>query len=214
MTYVDTNGVEKNATDADFAATGYAVESLTGKTIVVKSDEKYVGSKINVTAASSRYDLIGTAELTVAEGASAINFATDAIAVNVNNKVVWNIVDANGNKVALGDNKAVSIDEVKYIVTSKPEGAKVSTYDAVSYTHLAGEDEAKVSAEAAIKVTAEQIAVYESAKALADKDATVAAWEAVETAKKDVTQKQLSDFAAAQALSPITGDDADRARCV
>ena len=145
LTYVDTNGVEKNATDADFAATGYAVESLTGKTIVVKSDEKYVGSKINVTAASSRYDLIGTAELTVAEGASAINFATDAIAVNVNNKVVWNIVDANGNKVALGDNKAVSIDEVKYIVTSKPEGAKVSTYDATIKSDLINKGEGRVA---------------------------------------------------------------------
>ena len=98
-------------------------------------------------------------------------------------------------------------------------GATEATYKATeagtyTVTASAGEDEAKVSAEAAIKVTAEQIAVYESAKALADKDATVAAWEAVETAKKDVTQKQLSDFAAAQALSPITGDDADRAAWV
>ena len=63
----------------------------------------------------------------------------------MNNKVVWNIVDANGNKVALGDNKAVSIDEVKYIVTSKPEGAKVSTYDATIKSDLINKGEGRVA---------------------------------------------------------------------
>lgn len=145
--YVDANGVEKQATDADFAATGYAIESLANKTITVKSDEKYVGAKINVTAVSTRYDLVGTAELTVAEGASAIKFADKTAEVNVNNKIKWNIVDSNDNKVALttSDATAVSVADIKYVVLDKPEGAKVSVYDATVKADLLEKGEGKMA---------------------------------------------------------------------
>ena len=147
VVYVDANGVEKAATDADFAATGYAIESLDGRTVTVKSDEKYVGAKINVTAVSTRYDLVGTAELTVAEGASAIKFADKTAEVNVNNKIVWNIVDSNDNKVALTTSNAtaVSIADINYVVLDKPEGAKVSVYDATVKADLLKKGEGKMA---------------------------------------------------------------------
>lgn len=102
----------------------------------------------------------------------------------------------------------------KVIAGATEETYKATEAGTYTVTASAGEGEAKVSAEATIKVSAEQIAVYESAKALADKNATAIAWKAVEDAKKSVTQEQLSTFAAAQAVSPITGDDADRAAWV
>ena len=123
VVYVDANDVEKNATDADFAATGYAVQNLKDRTITVKTDEKYVGAKINVTAVSEKYDLVATAELTVAEGASEIAFADKTAEVNVNNKIDVQIVDSEGNKVAPTNIKKA---EISYVVLDKPEGAKVS----------------------------------------------------------------------------------------
>ena len=74
VVYVDANKVEKDASkDMDFAATGYAIATLgigkedtayakatdTAKKarIIVKSDEKYVGSTIDVTAVSERYNI-------------------------------------------------------------------------------------------------------------------------------------------------------------
>ena len=143
VVYVDANDVEKNATDADFAATGYAVQNLKDRTITVKTDEKYVGAKINVTAVSEKYDLVATAELTVAEGASEIAFADKTAEVNVNNKIVWNVVDSNGNKVALGS-EVVKAD-VSYVVLDKPEGAKVSTNDVTVVSDLKSKGEGKLA---------------------------------------------------------------------
>ena len=151
MIYVDANGVQKVAKDAEFAATGYAVASakkLTGDNagkgmVTVKSDEKYVGSKINVTAVSEKYDLVGTAELTVAEGASDIAFASKTADVNVNNKLVWNVVDSQGVKVALGS--GIDKTEIKYVVLDKPEGAKVSTNDVTINKDLISKGEGKLA---------------------------------------------------------------------
>lgn len=151
MVYVDENGVQKVAKDAEFAATGYAVASATklsgdsaGKgRVVVKSDEKYVGAKITVTAVSEKYDLVGTAELTVAEGASDIAFASKTAEVNVNNKLTWNVVDVNGNKVALGSD--IKTTEIKYVVLDKPEGAKVSTNDVTIQKDLISKGEGKLA---------------------------------------------------------------------
>ena len=151
MVYVDANGVQKVAKDAEFAATGYAVASATKLTgdnagkgrVVVKSDEKYVGSKINVTAVSEKYDLVGTAELTVAEGASDITFVDKTAEVNVNNKLAWNVVDVNGNKVALGSD--IKTTEIKYVVLDKPEGAKVSTNDVTVQKDLISKGEGKLA---------------------------------------------------------------------
>ena len=66
LKYVDVNGVVKKATDAKLAATGYAIYSFNGKTITLKTDEKYAGEKITLTAVSERYDLVATKEVKIA----------------------------------------------------------------------------------------------------------------------------------------------------
>ena len=98
------------------------------------------------------------------------------------------------------------------------EDADSATYLAIeegtyTVTASAGTGEATVSAIGKVVVNANQIAVYKSAKALADKNATIEAWNAVENTD-EITQELISTFAAAQAISPITGADADRAAWV
>ena len=149
IVYVDANGVEKQAkTEVQFAATGYAVYELgangNARAITVKTDEKYVGSKINVTAVSDRYNyLVANVELTVADGAKDIVFADKVADVNVNNKITWNVVDSQGNKVALGE--GVKVDTIKYVVLDKPEDARVSIYDASIEADVENKGEGKMS---------------------------------------------------------------------
>ena len=145
IVFVDANGVEKAAKtgEYDFAATGYAIQSLSGNQITVKTDEKYVGSKINVTAVSERYDLVATVELSVADEAREIAFADKTAEVSINNKITWNVVDSQGNKVALG-NDVVKTD-ISYVILDKPEGAKVSTYDATIEGDLRSKGEGKMA---------------------------------------------------------------------
>ncbi len=155
VVYVDANKVEKDASkDMDFAATGYAIATLgdddkdvseTAKKakITVKTDEKYVGSTIDVTAVSERYNLVATATLTVADAAKDIAFATKTAEVNVNNKILWNVVDSQGNKVALS-NEVVDTD-ISYVVLDKPADAKVSVYDATNVGDLQTKGEGKMS---------------------------------------------------------------------
>ncbi len=134
LKYVDENGVKKVAKDVELAVAGYAVKSFglnaAGQSaknqVILKTDEKYAGSVITLTAVSERYDLVATKEVKIAAEAVAIEFATDSLEVNVNNKVEWNVVDAEGNNVKLTD---VASTEVKYVVLDKPADAKVSVYD-------------------------------------------------------------------------------------
>lgn len=155
VVYVDANKVEKDAVkDMDFAATGYAIATLGSADandrdivkkakITVKTDEKYVGSTIDVTAVSERYNLVATATLTVADAAKDIAFATKTAEVNVNNKILWNVVDSQGNKVALSNE--VADTDISYVVLDKPEGAKVSVYDATNVGDLQTKGEGKMS---------------------------------------------------------------------
>ena len=55
-----------------------------------------------------------------------IKFADKNLAVNVNNKVEWNVVDEEGNNVKLSD---IATYKIRYVVLDKPEDAKVSVYD-------------------------------------------------------------------------------------
>ena len=91
--------------------------------ITVKSDEKYVGATIKVTAVSERYNLVASTEITVADEASELAFATKTLSVNTNNKVDVQIVDASGNKVAPTN---VESADISYVVLDKPTDAKVS----------------------------------------------------------------------------------------
>ena len=131
--YADVNGTtQKAANKVDLAATGYAIDEFaTEKTdtlgigqLTVKNDEKYIGQTITVTAVDSRYNLVATTSLLVADEAQAIEFNSTTAAVNANNKIGFQIVDSLGNKVAVGQN-AESIN-VSFVVLDKPEDAKVS----------------------------------------------------------------------------------------
>ena len=137
LIYLDANGVQKNAKDATLAASGYAISAFYANatkvgsndvakgTIVVKADEKYVGSEITVTAVSSRYNLIDKTTVKVTADAAELAFASKTAEVNVNNKIDVQIVDADGNKVAPTN---VVDTEIYYVVLDKPEDAKVSVY--------------------------------------------------------------------------------------
>ncbi len=125
LVYVDEFGVKKAAKDVDLAAAGYAIEQFypANGDVKVKPDEKYVGSTITVTAVSERYDLVATANIKVTADAAELAFADKAAAVNVNNKIDVQIVDAEGNKVAPTN---ADKTEIYYVVLDKPEDAKVS----------------------------------------------------------------------------------------
>ncbi|MBR5320113.1 MAG: copper amine oxidase N-terminal domain-containing protein, partial [Peptococcaceae bacterium] len=136
LEYVDANGVVKSAKGkVDLAATGYAVENFdtTEGTIKAKSDEKYIGSEITVTAVDERYNLVANATVTVADDAKEIKFATNTADVDVNNKINAYLADAQGNRVAPGTNvdknnegETVKGFSISFVVLDKPEGAKVS----------------------------------------------------------------------------------------
>jgi len=155
LLYMDANGVQKDAKDVAFYANGYAVKSagntLNYGTVTVKSDERYVGQTIDVKAVSNKYDLVGTAQLKVVEGAVAIEVADAAADVNVNNKITWNVVDPSGNKVGLASKLYDKLGtgavqtEIDYVILDKPEGAKVSVSDATVGKDLASKGEGKMS---------------------------------------------------------------------
>ena len=84
-----------------------------------------------------------TATIKVTADAAELAFASKTAEVNVNNKIVWNVVDSNGNKVALGS-EVVKTD-VSYVVLDKPEGAKVSTNDVTVVSDLKSKGEGKLA---------------------------------------------------------------------
>lgn len=128
---VDENGVEKKSEKrVTLGYNGYAVETvdyISGDKHVkpfdtddgsfwVKDDEKYLGSKITVTAVAEREGLSAKAELTVAQDGRNIKFLDNKGAVGANNKVIFQLVDGDGKTVALGgggyDTSAVTIQSV------------------------------------------------------------------------------------------------------
>lgn len=154
LEYVDANGVVKDATDAKLAATGYAIYSFDGEKVALKTDEKYAGQSITLTAVSERYDLVATKEIKIAAEATDIAFTDKNLAVNVNNKVVWNVVDAEGNVVRLND---VEDFKIRYVVLDKPEDAKVSVYD-LTDRPFDGEGEMALTSNKVGNVTVQAIA--------------------------------------------------------
>ncbi len=165
--YVDANGVTKNVKnkiggDVRLAAKGYAVDNyfetgvaevkdtsgnvitpaIAAGTLVVKESETYVGSKISVIAVAEKYNLTAVVDLLVANEAADVKYASTEADVAVNNTLVANIVDVDGNKVGLTGivNKA----SVSYAVLEKPEGAKVAVSTKAD-NNLATKGEFKVS---------------------------------------------------------------------
>ncbi|MFR6290912.1 MAG: hypothetical protein ACLUKQ_05610, partial [Peptococcaceae bacterium] len=158
--YVDANGVIKKAKDANIAASGYAISTLSdtsnGKAVVaLKTDEKYAGTSFTLTAVSERYNLVATKEIKITGEGTAIEFVNETLAVNVNNKVAWNIVDEEGNKVKVDTADWVS---TKYVVLDKPEGAKVTVYDSKTVDNGAGE--MALTSDTVGNVTVQAVAQY------------------------------------------------------
>ena len=128
INFVDANGVTKAATGVELSANGYAVKNFNSSTaeVTVKADEKYVGSKITVLAVSTKYNLTDTVELTVANEAAGVKYANTKADVAVNNTLIANIVDVDGNKVALNAAADANNTTIQYVVLDKPENAKVA----------------------------------------------------------------------------------------
>ena len=82
----------------------------------VKTDEKYLGSAITVTAVDERYNLTASADLKVVAEAAALSFSTDAITVNNNNTITVSLVDSEGNRVALSNNKDQQDATISYVI--------------------------------------------------------------------------------------------------
>ena len=131
----DGNVVEKDTTGAT------AVYYNKG-TVKAKADEKYVGQTITVTAVSTKYNLVATTSMVVANEASEVKYVDTKADVAVNNTLTANIVDVDGNKVALKG----SIDNanISYVVLEKPENAKVAV-STLNAGNLAQKGEFKVS---------------------------------------------------------------------
>lgn len=121
---VDENGVEKKSKNrVTLGYNGYAVETKENfkfnkddGSFWVKDDEKYLGSKIVVTAVAEREGLVAKANLTVSQDGRSIKFLDNKGAVGANNKVIFQLVDGDGKTVALGgggyDTSAVTIQSV------------------------------------------------------------------------------------------------------
>ena len=77
--------------------------------------------------------------------------------VDVNNKIVWNVVDSEGNEVTL-DNKYNKLDSVKYVVLDKPEDAKVSVYDLTDKVGFDGEGKMAITSNKVGNVTVQVVA--------------------------------------------------------
>ncbi len=132
--WLDANGTKRNAktiagVKVDLAATGYAVanfDSTTGE-LTAKTDEKYVGETITITAVDQRYNLVATDEVKVANDAKDLSFEKKNLDVNVNNAVKVSVVDQDGAVVALGrdNNKQNASFEISYVILDKPEDSRV-----------------------------------------------------------------------------------------
>ena len=92
-----------------------------------KTDEKYVGETITITAVDSRYNLIATDEVKVANDAKELKFEKKSVDVNVNNEIKVEVVDQDGTVVSLGsdNNRQNASFAISYVILDKPADAKV-----------------------------------------------------------------------------------------
>lgn len=131
---VDENGVEKKAAKrTTIGYNGYAVETFheNDGSFKVKNDEKYLGSKITVTAVAEREGLVAKADLTVAQDGRGIKFLSDKGVVGANNKVDFQLVDGEGKTVNLSgkyDASAIVLEKVSDD-TAKVSASVTSTGD-------------------------------------------------------------------------------------
>lgn len=126
IVFVDKDGIQKKAGKrVSLGYRGYAVDTFDKNdgSFKVKNDEKYLGSKITVTAVAEREGLVAKADLTVAQDGRSIKFMSDKGVVDANNKVEFQLVDGDGKTVGMGadySSSSVIIENVS------DETAKVS----------------------------------------------------------------------------------------
>ena len=147
--WLDADKVRKDAKNIELAATGYAIADFDAKNgkLVVKTDEKYIGSEITITAVDERYNKIDTVTVKVADDAKELKFASNKADVNVNNHITVNVVDSQGNKVVLGSesNKQQTATVISYVILEKPEDANVFVSTVSGSEKLAGEGSFKMN---------------------------------------------------------------------
>ncbi|MBQ5683477.1 MAG: copper amine oxidase N-terminal domain-containing protein, partial [Peptococcaceae bacterium] len=86
--------------------------------------------------------------------AVAIEFEDATVETNVNNKIEWNVVDAEGNAVELTN---VAATVIKYVVLDKPADAKVSVVDRTG-ANFDGDGEMSLTSNKVGNVTVQVIA--------------------------------------------------------
>ena len=137
--FLDDKGVKKPARNVNLGYNGYAVKNFdfTDGKFSVKDDEKYLGTKITVTAVAERQNLVSIAEINVAQDGRGLKFATNSGVIGTNNQVDFTVIDGAG--------KSVSI--VPAITTTTPGSTPVAPVRSVNAIVLSSSNkEAKVSA--------------------------------------------------------------------
>lgn len=122
--FLDDKGVKKAARGVNLGYNGYAVQSFNYNdgSFVVKNDEKYLGTKITVTAVAERQNLVSIAELNVAQDGRGLKFATNSGVIGTNNQVDFQIIDGAGKSVGIDNVSTVNA----IVLSSSNKDAKIS----------------------------------------------------------------------------------------
>jgi len=122
--FLDDKGVKKPARGVNLGYNGYAVQSFNFNdgSFVVKNDEKYLGTKITVTAVAERQNLVSIVELNVAQDGRGLKFATNSGVIGTNNQVDFQIIDGAGKSVGIDNVSTVNA----IVLSSSNKEAKVS----------------------------------------------------------------------------------------
>ena len=124
-----------------------------------------------------KYNLTTTVELTVANEASGIKYADTKADVAVNNTLTANIVDQDGNKVALNEN--ITDANISYVVLDKPENAKVAVSTVSEQLAAKGQFKVSFTASEIGTYKVQTVVTYEQ-KGEDDKDAVVKYYSGIE----------------------------------
>ena len=124
---IDAAGVTKTLKSTgsiDFAIQGKGVKELaTDGSVTILTDDKYAGEKLTVTAVDRNKGISAVATLTIAADAQSLAFTGSTAVVGSATNIPFSVVDANGNKVALGKDAVLTVSAV---VTDKVDGSNTT----------------------------------------------------------------------------------------
>ncbi len=124
---IDVAGVTKTLKSTgsiDFAIQGKGVKELgTDGSVTILTDDKYAGEKLTVTAVDRNKGISAVATLTIAADAQSLAFTGSTAVVGSATNIPFSVVDANGNKVALGKDAVLTVSAV---VTDKVDGSNTT----------------------------------------------------------------------------------------